>query len=92
MSQLDIVDKDFYAIYEQDSGKPLVRLIKAEDPDDAWEIAETLGKNLVDVVDIPPTGDVEFAEEEIVPKTWQMDRQELNVDWNDRITDKLDGA
>lgn len=92
MSQLDIVDKEFYAIYEQDSGKPLVRLIKAEDPDDAWEIAETLGKSLVDVVDIPPTGDVEFAEEEIVPKTWQMDRQELNVDWNERITDKLGEA
>ena len=92
MSQLEIVDKDFYAIYEQDTGKPLVRRIKAEDLDDAWDKAETLGKNLVDVVDIPPTGDVEFAEEEIVPKTWQMDRQELNVDWNDRIADKLGGA
>lgn len=92
MSQLNIVDKDFYAIYEQDNGKPLVRRIKAEDPDNAWDIAETLGKNLMDVVDIPPTGDVEFAEEEIVPKTWQMDRQELDVDWNDRITDKIDGA
>lgn len=92
MSQLNIVDKDFYAIYEQDNGKPLVRRIKAEDPDNAWDIAETLGKNLMDVVDIPPTGDVEFAEEEIVPKTWQMDRQELDVDWNDRIADKIDRA
>lgn len=92
MSQLNIVDKDFYAIYEQNNGKPLVRHIKAEDPDNAWDIAETLGKNLMDVVDIPPTGDVEFAEEEIVPKTWQMDRQELDVDWNDRIADKIDGA
>ncbi len=92
MSQFNIVNKEFYAIYEQDSGKPLVRRLKAEDHDNAWDVAETLGENLVDVVDIPPTGDVEFAEDDIAPKTWQMDRQELSVDWNERIANKIDGA
>lgn len=53
MSQFDVVNKEFYAIYERDSGKPLVRRIKAEDHDNAWDVAEALGQNLVDVVDIP---------------------------------------
>ncbi len=89
MSELEVHKKDYYAIYEQDSGKPLVRRIQAEDPDDAWEVAETLGTNVIDVVDIPPTGDVEFVEKDAIPKTWERDRQDLNVDWNDGIVEKL---
>ena len=91
MSQFEVREKDYYAIYEQENGKPLVRLIQAEDPDDAWEVAETLGTNLIDVVDIPPTGDVEFLESDAIPKTWERDRHDLNVDWSDRIVGKLGG-
>lgn len=91
MSPLEVREKDYYAIYEQKGGKPLVRRIQAEDPDDAWEVAETLGTNLIDVVDIPPTGDVEFVDKDAIPKTWDRDRQDLNVDWSDRIVDKLGG-
>ena len=91
MSQLEVSLKDYYAIYEQENGKLLVRRIQAEDPDDAWEIAETLGENVVDVVDIPPTGDVEFLESDAIPKNWQMDRDKLSVDWSDGIVGKLGG-
>ncbi|MFE1747396.1 hypothetical protein [Coleofasciculus sp. H7-2] len=60
--------KTFYAIYDRTgSERRVVRMLEAEDIDTAWEIAETLETGLYNVEDIPPTGDVEFLDNSVIP-------------------------